>query len=226
MINKKAFTLAEVLITLTIIGVIAALTIPNLMQSYKKHQVEVGVKEAYSILSNAMKMSVAENGDTDDWIYIGGSDFAKKYVMPYLKINSICNEKIPCFDNNGWNKADGTRISGNNGGYGPSMFYKVKLSNNMHLGVWAPQSRAGYGSVSIVCFLVDIDGGHGKSVLGRDVFAFPYADYATSRYYNSYKPGTFFGEGDCIGQPSEFNYARLIMKNGWKIPDDYPVKKF
>ena len=59
-VSKYAFTLAEVLITLTIIGVIAALTIPNMMQSYKKHQVEVGIKEAYSILSNAIKMSEAE----------------------------------------------------------------------------------------------------------------------------------------------------------------------
>ena len=37
---KKAFTLAEVLITLGIIGIVAAMTIPNLMNNYtqKKHQ--------------------------------------------------------------------------------------------------------------------------------------------------------------------------------------------
>ena len=52
--NKKAFTLAEVLITLTIIGVIAAITIPNLMQKYTKHQYVVGLKKAYSELSNAI----------------------------------------------------------------------------------------------------------------------------------------------------------------------------
>ena len=48
--KTKAFTLAEVLITLTIIGVIAALTISNLMQSYRKHQIETGLKSAYSVL--------------------------------------------------------------------------------------------------------------------------------------------------------------------------------
>ena len=48
---KKAFTLAEVLITLTIIGVIAALTIPNLVQSWRKHERISEIKTAYSIIS-------------------------------------------------------------------------------------------------------------------------------------------------------------------------------
>ncbi len=52
----KGFTLAETLITLTIIGVVAALTIPTLMNKYTKHTYVVGLKKAYSRLSNAMKM--------------------------------------------------------------------------------------------------------------------------------------------------------------------------
>ena len=73
---RKAFTLAEVLITLTIIGIIAAITIPNLMQSWKKHQVEVGVKEAYALLSNAIKMSETENGLATEW----------KKMQPLIKL--------------------------------------------------------------------------------------------------------------------------------------------
>ena len=48
-----AFTLAEVLITLTIIGVIAAITIPNLMQKYKNRVTVTKVQKAYNILSRA-----------------------------------------------------------------------------------------------------------------------------------------------------------------------------
>ena len=55
-LKKAAFTLAETLITLTIIGVIAALTIPNLISSYQKHTYVVGLKKAYSQLQNAVKM--------------------------------------------------------------------------------------------------------------------------------------------------------------------------
>ena len=62
----KAFTLAEVLITLTIIGVIAALTIPNLMQSYKKHQIETNLKASYTILQNAITMAQSEHGSLQE----------------------------------------------------------------------------------------------------------------------------------------------------------------
>ena len=55
-LEKAAFTLAETLITLTIIGVVAALTIPNLISSYQKHTYVVGLKKAYSQLQNAIKM--------------------------------------------------------------------------------------------------------------------------------------------------------------------------
>lgn len=49
-LKRTAFTLAEVLITLAIIGIIAVLTIPNLLQSYRKHERIVQIKEAYSII--------------------------------------------------------------------------------------------------------------------------------------------------------------------------------
>ena len=55
-LKQAAFTLAETLITLTIIGVIAALTIPSLISEYQKHTYVVGLKKAYSQLQNAMKM--------------------------------------------------------------------------------------------------------------------------------------------------------------------------
>jgi len=51
-----AFTLAETLITLTIIGVIAAMTIPTLLSKYQSHVQLTALKKAYSNLQNAMKM--------------------------------------------------------------------------------------------------------------------------------------------------------------------------
>ena len=53
---KKAFTLAEVLITLGIIGVVAALTIPTLVNNYRKKQFETGLKKEYSVLLQALDM--------------------------------------------------------------------------------------------------------------------------------------------------------------------------
>ena len=62
LIKNCAFTLAEVLITLGIIGVVAAMTIPTLMANVKAHQYSVKFKKTVSTLSNAAKMSQAQYG--------------------------------------------------------------------------------------------------------------------------------------------------------------------
>ena len=53
--RKIAFTLAEVLITLGIIGVVAALTLPTLISNYKKQTYVTGLQKAYSVLNNMTK---------------------------------------------------------------------------------------------------------------------------------------------------------------------------
>lgn len=59
---KKGFTLAEVLITLVIIGVIAAMTIPTLMNSTNNQEFRVGLKKAISSLNQAMSLNYALEG--------------------------------------------------------------------------------------------------------------------------------------------------------------------
>ena len=61
MINgtKNAFTLAEVLITLGIIGVVAAMTMPTLLNSTQGAQYRTAYKKALSVLSQAVVMNVA-----------------------------------------------------------------------------------------------------------------------------------------------------------------------
>ena len=71
---KFAFTLAEVLITLGIIGIVAALTIPSLINNYKAKQLEVQFKKADSILTQSLKKAVDEAGyDSITDLYIQGS---------------------------------------------------------------------------------------------------------------------------------------------------------
>lgn len=52
---KKGFTMAEVLITLGIIGIVAAMTLPTLMSKYDLHVRQQQFKKAYSVLSNALQ---------------------------------------------------------------------------------------------------------------------------------------------------------------------------
>lgn len=64
-IKKTGFTLAEVLITLGIIGVVAALTIPTLLANNQKTQFVTGIKEFYSFFNNGMKQYMLNQGCSD-----------------------------------------------------------------------------------------------------------------------------------------------------------------
>ena len=65
--SKTGFTLAEVLITLGIIGVVAAITIPSLMTAYNKHITETRLKKFYSLFNQAIKLSVVVNDEYEGW---------------------------------------------------------------------------------------------------------------------------------------------------------------
>ena len=54
-LKRAAFTLAEVLITLGIIGVVAALTLPTVISNYKKQVTVPKLQKAYSTINNAFK---------------------------------------------------------------------------------------------------------------------------------------------------------------------------
>ena len=66
-IKKSGFTLAEVLITLGIIGVVAAMTLPALVGKYKEKQRVTQLKKAYSILNQAFLMAIKDYGTPDNW---------------------------------------------------------------------------------------------------------------------------------------------------------------
>ena len=60
--RRVAFSLAEVLITLGIIGVVAALTLPSVIQNYKKQVIVNQLKKAYSTLGQVAQKAFADNG--------------------------------------------------------------------------------------------------------------------------------------------------------------------
>lgn len=60
--NKSGFTLAEVLITLGIIGVVAVLTLPMLISNHQKRVTETQLKKFYSTWSQAFQKMIADDG--------------------------------------------------------------------------------------------------------------------------------------------------------------------
>jgi len=65
--KKAAFTLAEVLITIGVIGIVAAITIPNLITKYQEKVTITKLQQTYSILSQGFRRMIAENGTVDTW---------------------------------------------------------------------------------------------------------------------------------------------------------------
>lgn len=65
--SGKAFTLAEVLITLGIIGVVAAMTLPTIIQKQQDKVTVTKLKKMYSVLSQSYLFALEENGTPDSW---------------------------------------------------------------------------------------------------------------------------------------------------------------
>ena len=235
---KKGFTLAETLITLGIIGIVAALTLPTLIEKYQKKVTVNQIKAAYSLLQQAVQASEADNGDITGWEYLDASAYAEKYLLPYLKVAKRCGspayKKISsgCFPNNDtFYKLNGEthNLGGSCGGTG--WWDKSVLSNGMLLAVCTGNEGPGYSYI-----LVDVNGWKGKSIIGKDVFSF--------KLFANYKQKLVPGDGDyttpfierdrdfilnlnsrgCNVNASEYNFSctSLIAKDGWEIKDDYP----
>ncbi|MBQ8459276.1 type II secretion system protein [bacterium] len=173
--KKAAFTLAETLITIGIIGVVSALTIPNLMNRYYEKQTVAKLKETYSILSQALRMAEEEYGDVSGWdLELNGSSAdAEKIAQnlkPYLKVATDC----------GINDSDGKCIY--NGTYkilsdanwvnyaNNTNYYKLSLLNGTSMFFRSKDdNRPAY-----IAIFVDTNAHYKPNTFGRDLFTFKY----------------------------------------------------
>ena len=83
---KPAFTLAEVLVTLGIIGVVAAITMPSLVTHYKEKQTVVALKKFYSILEQAIRLNQIDNPD----------DYSGENIVSMFKTLKVCHGDKSC----------------------------------------------------------------------------------------------------------------------------------
>lgn len=94
---KSGFTLAEVLITLGIIGVVAALTMPSVINNIQNRQLEAGFKKGYSVISQVLDMYEADNEERISTLNLGTQSGSLKHVFQkYLK-TSLVADKLASF---------------------------------------------------------------------------------------------------------------------------------
>lgn len=239
----NSFTLAEVLVTLGIIGVVAALTMPTLIHNYRKSVVENKLKSEYSLIFNAIRMAEAKNGTSDNWetcdtqygySYECTKSFFDSYLAPELKFIKVCelSNREEC-----WTAPNS--LSGKKGWLSTDSFdttLTAILSNGSSLFLWAGSQNADSAHLQI---WFDIDGPtKGKNTIGVDVFGaifffknsngkkaglYMYGNSVLTNNENIFKNDIEYGCSISSNTMYSGMYCgALIQRNGWKIPKDYP----
>jgi prepilin-type N-terminal cleavage/methylation domain-containing protein len=87
---NKAFTLAEVLIALVVIGIVAAITVPNIIQMTQKKELEVAFKKQYSALKQAI--SKIKQEDYKEFVYDEYGGHLKERLTPQYIVTNNCSD--------------------------------------------------------------------------------------------------------------------------------------
>lgn len=177
--DKRAFTLAETLITLMIIGVIAALTIPAIMQKTHSREHVAQLKKAYASLSQATDLIISETGPVQYWKWSNPQSIMDLYKK---RINDIkeCDKSSGCFTNKTIKYLDGTadqNYDSNASSYKYTMADGVTWKLDVcteggsctpgDYGLNAQDAANVYANI-----VVDVNGSKSPNQWGRDVFLF------------------------------------------------------
>lgn len=180
-----AFTLAEVLITLGIIGIVAAITIPTLMNSYQKQQYATSLKKVYTNVNQVLKQLAADNGCVDDLRCTGifdeftSNDYMGSKIVSYFKTARDCGTNTGCFAGKVSTYIDGSGTRDD--AYKNSNNYKFTTMDGMNFSIYNDYSSCGNGmsrnvtrDMQQICayLFVDVNGDKGPNNFGRDIFYF------------------------------------------------------
>ena len=203
--DRFGFTLAEVLITLGIIGIVAAMTMPSLIQNHQKRVTAERLKKMYTTLRTAIDLAELDNGERENWSFATddeATNFYNNEILSRMKCLKIKNSS--CY------LSDGSYIEK----------YNFRASGNGLLEVFFyPFSSKNYTS--------------GKAKGAGKRYRLYYSTYVNQRFesiqffgnVNKYTrdyllnsgPATFACKG---GDPRSCFY--IIMRDNWEIKDDYP----
>ena len=171
--KNKAFTLAEVLITLGIIGVVAAMTLPDLINKHQNKVLQTAFITSYSLLGQAITKLKADTGlsslydyyvvyDENEGGYYKSNEFKEDFAKE-LKFVSYSSQMQPKY-----RTYDGSKeISADNTSYTMSNF-QYALANGALIFFAINGSVDGRG----ISLLIDTNGLKGPNRFGFDVFSF------------------------------------------------------
>lgn len=229
---KKAFTLAEVLITLGVIGIVAALTLKTLIINYSNNLYSTQLKKAYSEITNAFKLMMATDGvdkltSTDFFSKFPGETINSNGVPEYLdselgkyfKILKTCkkNDNV-CNPVTYVTLGNSSPITTQK----PYSFYTIngqiiylsELRNNIikdrieNLKAFNVNCRGSMGTVQ-----VDINGEKGPNKYGRDWFEFVLCENGTLFPYGSKDAALLNAATNNNWQGYHWKYNNIVCSN-------------
>lgn len=223
--TTKGFTLAEVLITLGIIGIVAGMTMPVLTAKYRSKVAVTQLKKMYSVMSQALLYTVQEEGDYTSLYEIKDGDsvsiqaWYKTALKPYIKITNECfdDNKAGCWaektkylngESTGYRNGIGTNIVIFNTIDGYSVNLDAAYDNGNIMGVKVPNSN-------YLRVYVDVNGKKLPNVIGKDTYIFVFSEKGfvpagrdkSDREVNS----------NCSASGMGTFCFEKIMRNGWEI---------
>ncbi len=236
--EKAAFTLAEVLITLGIIGIVAAMTMPMLIAKYQKIVTATQLKRTYSLLYNAHLMAVKDFGDMEYWdMPISSSDpdtgesipakitqteFVEKYYMPYLRTSGARAHKFT--DTYHAYNFNGQDAYFHDGSITRGAFFR--LADGSCITLWSNNQFA--------TFTTDVNCQKAPNIVGRDVFDIATVFNTGNRKFEIPRLPRMYisSRNDIIEMCKESSYGGgfptlcflIFTGDGWTFKDDYPWK--
>lgn len=235
-----AFTLAEVIIVIGIIGVVAELTIPEVIGNFQKDQYIVSLKKFYTNFNQALSMMAMDAGCTGNLkctgLFDSGSTDADLFnaLSPYFRVINDCGNvsSNTCFPSPINQRYDGTGTS--SPAWGGTSWYRFVTSdgmsymiNNLANGCAALATGTAYLTQNCAQVYVDINGFKSPNRSGKDIFLFyisngrgpllyPYGgEEGTSTYiWNS---GSATGNCSSDAANAGSYCAAQVIGEGWQI---------
>ena len=248
-VHAAAFTLAEILVTLGILGIVMAMTMPSVIAEYQKKSTVTALKRNYSAISQAINLAMAEIGMNPEEFtryasWKNKDDPASIRILEkYLHVVSTCsNPIVNCWGGGGGNPPrflNGQELFDKD--IQETLFYGMRLSSGAIVIL-----RYAVGESSVI--YVDVDGSKGYNRVGRDIFMFYLFNrsialgeatcHASSAPASGLYPG---GVGSnclpwsyvwplkedllrqsCNKEKDGSACAAVIVMDGWEIKKDYP----
>lgn len=230
---KKGFTLAEVLITLGIIGVVAAMTMPILTEKISNIVFVNKLKKMYSVMSQAMMFTIVSEGDYSSLSVANGSvasieNWYKKTLKPQLRISKECMNVAGCWPK-GVKTLGGTDPYCNRNGIGIGddiIIFKTIDGYNVSIDAYnySPDGRFGVkfkenGSDFLVVF-VDVNGDDNPNIVGKDIFMFIFSPdvgfVPAGRNVSDDVVNRNCSKSDTTDNAGYYCFEKIV-RNNWKI---------